>query len=241
MNDALDAWKNRFMSKMIPSLWGTEGSGRGNPGSPPLPAGHPSRMEVSLRRTRAGVGVPLRPTLRFFEDAKRVRAVPYAWQIEDTNVAWIDPEINVIITNAPGTTRFWAETEDGRLRSGPIDLEVVSVRSIEIQPSRLELPAASRSSLLALCEFHDGTHADDISLIWTESDTSIARVSAAGLVYGANPGQTEVTAGDDRCSSSRPCLVFVGSPREGSGGRGGQGFPRILVSGTAGIPRQARR
>ena len=232
MNDALDAWKNRFMSKMIPTLWGAEGSGRGNPGSRPLPVGRPTRIEVSLQHTRAGVGVPLRPTLRFFEDAKRVRAVPYAWQVEDTNVAWIDPEINVVITNAPGTTRFWAETEDGRLRSGAIDLEVVSIRSIEIQPSRLDMPAGSRSSLSALCELHDGTQANDISLIWTESDASIARVSAAGLVYGANPGQTEVTAGDDRCSSGSPGLVVVGPPREGSGGLGGQGFPRILVSGT---------
>ena len=231
MNDALDAWKNQFMSKMLPSIWGTEGGGRGNPDSIPLPAGHPTRVEVSLRRTRAGVGVPLRPTLRFFEDAKRVRAVPYAWQIEDTNVAWIDPEINVVITNAPGTTRFWAQTEDGQLRSSPIDLEVVAIRGIEIQPSRLELPTASRSSLSALCELQDGSQADDISLIWTESDPAIARVSATGLVYGANPGQTEVTAGDDRCSSTTPCLVSIGPAREGDGGLGGQGFPRILVSG----------
>ncbi len=71
-----------------------------------------------------------------------------------------------------------------------------------------------------------------VYLVWNESNPNVARVSASGLVFGFVPGETEVTAGDDKCLAKNPAIVrVVPGQGRGRGDKRGQGFPLVLVSG----------
>ncbi|MGH8542349.1 MAG: Ig-like domain-containing protein [Gammaproteobacteria bacterium] len=232
MNEALDRWKNRFLNEMMQGLWGGDGDGP-EPPNPPLPRGVPARLELSLTHNRAGIGVAIRASLRFFDrDGRRIRAVPCRWETDDANVAWVEGELGVINTFAPGNVRLSAESIATGVLSNPVQLEVVEIRGIRIEPPRLTLAAGSRDRLRAVCRLENGFETDAIYLVWTESNSHIARVSASGLVFGFLQGETEVTAGDDRRMADEPSRIIVTSGEgTGRGNQRGRGFPLVLVSG----------
>jgi hypothetical protein len=232
MNEALDEWKNHVLSELMEGLWGIGTDIGQPPPPPPLPKGKPARIEIALSHEKAGVGVAFRPTIKFFDkDLRRISAVPYRWVSDDNNVALVDEELLIINTFRHGSTEIHAETLDGRVKSNRVPLEVVRIRRIRIQPEETEVPAGSRKSLEAICTLADGTETSGVYLLWTESNNSIARVSASGIVYGFAPGETEVTTGDDKCEADKPVRVKV-TPQgaRGPGDRHGKGLPRILVS-----------
>ena len=237
INEALDKWKNQFMANYLQGLWGGAGVGTGTPPPPPpLPTGVPKSIEVGLSHGLSGVGVSFRPTLKFFDrDGRRIRPTPYRWVSDDTNVAWVDADLNIVSTFAPGTTKLSAETLDGKLKSESIALEVVKIRKVRLTPDELSIPVGSRRTVVAECELSSGEVVSDIYLIWFEATPSIAQVSAAGHVYGHSLGTTEVTAGDDKCMAEAPVKVTVTEPETGGEG-GGRGLPRILVSGVDNDP-----
>src|SRR5207249_3075987 len=137
-----------------------------------------------LSHRMAGIGVSFRPTLHFFDDrGKAIRPVPFRWISEDTNVAMVDEELMVINTFAHGETQIWAETADGKIRSNKVPLEVVRILEITIAPEKVDLPLGSRRSLQAVCRLASGETTADAYLVWTESNPTIAKVSASGLVF----------------------------------------------------------
>lgn len=230
INEALDRWKNRFLDEMMRGLWGP-GDGPPPP-PPPLPSGKPARIELSLSHRCAGVGVAFRPSLKFYDGAgKRIRPVPYRWVSEDTNVAMVDEDLLVVNTFSLGRTTIYAEAADARLASNKAPLDVVQIEEIRISPQEVEIQSGSRVSLEAVCRLAGGEVTSDVYLEWVESDSSVARVSSAGLVYGFQPGQTQVTTGDDRCTAKEPCTVKVTPGRgAGRGDQRGRGYPLVLVS-----------
>jgi hypothetical protein len=238
MNEALDRWKNQFMSKYLQGLWGPQGTVNPPPPPPPLPTGTPRRIEVSLSHPRSGVGVSFRPTIKFFaSDDSRIRPTPYTWRSDDTNVAWVDNELNVVTTFTAGSTEIWAETLDGRVASNPVPLEVVRVRQVELSPLDLNVPVGSHRTVDAKCHLSNGEVDSDIYLIWFESDPTVAQVSAAGQVFGHNLGATEVMAGDDAVMADQAVQVRVVEAKDGGDGdKRGRGFPKILVSGVDADP-----
>jgi hypothetical protein len=231
MNEALDQWKNRFLSEILQGLWGS-GEGGGQTQRDHLPSGKAERIEVSLSHSMAGVGVAFRPALKFYDAAGRqIRPTPFRWVSDDNNVAMVDQELMVINTFSCGQTRILAQTLDGRLRSNSVPLEVVRIVEIQITPANLKLAAGTRSKLEALCRLASGQTTSAIYLVWTESNKTVARVSASGLVFGFWPGQTEVVAGDDRCLAGQPATVTVeASQGRGRGDKAGRGYPRVLIS-----------
>ncbi len=231
MNAALDRWKNQFMERMLTGLIGRNGDGPPPP-PPPLPTGTPARLQLDLTHQLAGVGVSFRPNLRFLDkNGQRIRPIPFRWQSTDPNVALVDENLNVISTFSFGTASLYAETLDGRLRSNEVELGVVHIHDIGIQPEEVEVRSGGRQQLQALCQLADGRVLSSVYLVWTEDNPSVARVSAAGLVFGHEPGQTTVTAGDDHCLSRHPArITVVPSPGGGGDDRRGRGYPRILVS-----------
>ena len=199
MNQALDEWKNQFLEGLLSGLTGGLGPGPPPP-PPPLPVGIPVSMNLDLTHQRAGVGVSFKPIIKFFDvSGQRIRPVPYRWISTDTNVAMVDEDLLVINTFSFGTTTLYAETLDRSLRSNESTLEVVHVHDILIQPEEVEVRVGGRQQLNAICQIADGTTSRDVYLVWTEDNPSILRVSAAGMVFGHEPGQTTVTAGDDHC------------------------------------------
>jgi hypothetical protein len=231
INEALDRWKNQFLNSMF-------GGGKGNgPGTTPpgpvrLPAGKVARVVIGLSHNKAGVGVTFKPSIEFYDAANaRVRPVPFQWISDDTNVALVDDELGVLNTFAIGTTTISAQTLDGRVTSDKVALEVVHIQEIEITPNSISLPAGSRRSLQARCSLVNGEQSDGVYLEWMEDNSKVARVSAAGVVFGFEPGECKVSAGDNHTMAKSPAIVKVG-PAEGKAGSNGKGrsYPRILVS-----------
>lgn len=231
MNAALDEWKNQFLEGMMRGMWG-EGKGGHTGGNGLLPVGDLARIALSTSHSQAGVGVSMRPRLKFFDaGGNRIRSVPFTWVSTDPNVAWVDEDLLTINTFAFGTTEIYAETLDGRLRSNRVPLQVVHIYEIRIEPQEVELPAGSRRGFRAECTLSSGQQTRDVSLIWDVDNESIARVSSSGLVYGFEPGDTQVYAMDDHCLSPDPALVtVVAAEGRGQGDSIGRGYPRVLVS-----------
>lgn len=233
INTALDRWKNQFIDEFMDGFLGdNDGDVRSRNRTTRLPSGTPARMVLTTSHSRAGVGVSLKPTLKFFdEDGKRVRPVPYKWNSSDTNIALVDEDLLMINTYSTGTTIIQAELLDGTLQSNSVLLEVVHIHEITIEPQNVELPAGSRRGFTAGCTLSSGELTSDVYLVWDVDDNSVTRVSSSGLVYGFCEGSTKVYAMDDHCLSSNPAIVKV-TPAIGQGGNGdrGRGYPRILIS-----------
>lgn len=231
MNAALDRWKNELLDKVLTDAEGPGRDGGGGGPEPPLPlpAGEAARIDVSLTFYRAGVGVVLRPALRAFNAAgEQIRPPAVMWNSDNPVVATVDEDLRVINTFQTGVARLQCETFDGQITSNSVSLEVVEIASISLAPEQLEIPVGSRRHIVATCRLTSGEEAEDVALVWSESEPSIARVSAAGMVFGFTPGRTDITAADERCSATNSVATTV-VPAE-DGGSSGRGYPRVLVS-----------
>ena len=235
MNQALDRWKNNFIKTLVT---GAFGPGGGPPPHTPLPGGTPSRLELTVSHPRLGIGVAIRPAIRFYDaQGRQVRGTPFRWVTEDPNIAYVDDDLMLVNSFACGSTVIYAETVDTKLESNRVTIEVVKIRSIEITPHEVDISVGGRTQLSATCTLSNGEAVSDVALVWTESNSSVARVSAVGGVYAASPGIAEVIAGDDRATASSPAVVTVtempddSGGKKGTGGNRGRGYPLILVSG----------
>lgn len=233
INEALDKWKNKFLSDVLKGQMGDQ-NGTGSDAPPqPFPVGTPTRIELTVTNPRLGRGVSIRPTLKFFdENNNRIRPVPFHWISEDTNIALVDEDLHVINAFSYGHTLIYAETLEGRLRSNRVTVEVVPIVKIRIVPDRIEVPVGGRAKLQALCTLRDGSEVNDVSLIWQENTPEIARVSPAGQVFAFGVGQTQVTVGDDGVQAETPGVITVTeASNQGDGNKNGKGLPRVFVSG----------
>ncbi len=232
INEALDRWKNRILKELVQGAWG--GAGERDIEPPiPLRPGRPSRIEVSLTHKLAGVGVAFRPRIRFFDcEGERIAPVPFRWVSDDNNVAMVNDELSVVNTFSPGRTSIYAQTINDSLKSNRVQLEVLRIVKIRIDPVEVELSVGGRRKLDAVCKLKDGREVRGVCLVWMAANNEIAGVSSAGSVFGFAPGETSISAGDDSCMSENPALVRVTlGGTKGDGDKAGGGFPRILVSG----------
>jgi len=231
INEWLDQWKNQFMSELMQGFYGP-GEDEAPRRTRLLPTGTPASVQIVCTNDLAGVGVYFRPKVKFFDaQGRRIRPVPYKWLSTDNNVAMADEDLMQIQTFSPGQTRLSAMTMDGKLKSNEIPLEVVQIQEIRVVPQEVTLQAGSRCRLEAICTLAKGAEATGVNLTWLEDDSSVARVSSSGMVYGASIGQTKVTAVDDSCKSDVPALVRVTAGKDsGRGEHRGKAKPIILVS-----------
>jgi hypothetical protein len=232
MNAFMNRWKNKLLKKMMIGIGGSGGQQGTGGSSQPLPAGKCRHIEINMPYARAGIGVVFRPLLRFYDgNGAQIRTVPYRWVSEDPNVALVDDELNILNTFRCGRTFIHAETDDGKVKSDKMKLTVENIKAISIEPCVLEVSAGGRSSLSATCTFANGSIGSDVCLTWAEENTSIARVSATGSVFGASIGETTVIAGDDKCECTQPAQIRVVEPTKAGKTGSGSGYPQILVSG----------
>ena len=231
INESLDRWKNKFLNELLHGLWG-HGPGEDSPPRLLLSSGKAARIELALSHQKAGIGVAFRPILKFFDaSGKHIRAVPYRWVSEDTNVAMVDEDLLIINTFSYGQTIIYAETMDNKLQSNKVPLEVVRIRDIRINPPLLEVEVGSRAKLEAICSLADGVETNDLYLVWTEGNDNVAKVSSAGLVFGFAPGETDVTCGDDKYEAKeRAKIKVIPGTGRGKGEHRGRGYPLVLIS-----------
>jgi hypothetical protein len=230
INAALDNWKNQLLDDVLGEDEGQgDGGGQGpTPRPSPLPEGDVARIELSLPFYRAGIGIAMQPKLSAFDASDQpVRPPAVTWTSSDESVATVDDSIRVVTTASSGRTVLHCETFDKRISSNTVTLEAVEIESITLDPAVIDLPAGSRRRIAAMCKLASGEVASDIALAWSENDPSIARVSAAGSVFGFTQGATDVSAFDDRVAADNVVTVNV-SPAEDEGG--GRGYPRVQIS-----------
>lgn len=164
INEVLDKWKNRFLNELMKGLWGIGPIGPPPP-PPPLPTGIPERLELSVSYNKAGLGISIRPALKFFDkDGRRIRPVPYRWVSEDTNIAMVDEDLMLINTFSYGETMIYAETLDGKKFSNKVPLEVIKIHEINIEPSEIEIPSGSRFKFNAICKLPKGKEYSNVYL-----------------------------------------------------------------------------
>jgi hypothetical protein len=231
VNNLLNEWKNQFLKDMGV---GITGSGDG-PGTPikkkHLPNGIVAKIKLDLPYKAAGVNISFKPHLEFFDsEGNRVRSIPYRWNSSDWNVATVDDQILTITTHAPGDTEIWAETLSGdKISSNKVILRVEKIKSIRLDPPKLQIPAGQRRIVKAYATLQDGREIDDVYLMWEVNDPKVATVSSIGMVYGVSIGNTEVTAFDDNCMAALGTLVEI-CQSIGVGGGDGTAYPQILLS-----------
>ncbi len=232
LNEALNAWKNRFLERAFGGVGAGAQDGTAINPPPPsrLPRGEPARLVLALNHTEAGQGVTFKPSLEFFDaSGNRIRSVPYTWESSDWPVATVDSDLNLITTHSPGTTTISAICRDSGLRSNSVILEVLDIRSIDLSPTEVEVRTGSRQPITATIYTRDGRHWQGGYLIWTEDNREIVSVGSSGMVFGLTPGKTTVVAGDNQAIAVTPTLVTVIKANE-TAEDGGSGFPRILLS-----------
>ena len=228
MNDALDAWKNQFLERITGDGTGSEDGAGPDRERSRLPEGQAVRVEMQLSRSDAGIGVPIRPTLHFFDrNGERVRAVPYRLVSSGPAIAEVDPNLNIVTTRSPGTARLHAEAIESGIASNSVDLRVLDIRVIRLEPTELALLVGSRAAVHSICELVDRTESIDPYLVWAENDSTIVGVSPAGSVFAFSPGITSVTAGDDRATADHEVRIVVTAAADGEGGKR---YPKILIS-----------
>jgi hypothetical protein len=234
MNEALDHWKNQFLSEI----------GIGNKGEPPppppprpsLPRRPPTRVKVRLQHDYAGRHVTFKPRIEFYDQTgASVAAVPYIWHTSDPDVAAVDTDSLTITTRQPGKAELWAETvhtngRDSSVTSNRVVIDVLDIGQLEVLPTEANITAGGFASLTAIAILRTGQRKSGLFVNWHERDPAVAKVSPAGVVSGLAEGATLVTASDAHCRSGE-VPIRVRAPIDGD-----KGFPKILLSEIDGDP-----
>ena len=212
INHVLDRWKNRFLDDA--NFFAGQVPGTTDQPSPPpprpLPQNEATAVAVQSHYPKAGVGVWLRLPV-VFRDAtgKRVAPPAYEWRSSDWAVATVDSQGGAV-THTPGVVDLWVETVDGRLRSSPIQIQVIDTVEARIETATLETPAGRFHQLDVHVKDREGDIHDDVFMTWVQDDSSVVSVSRTGKVIGRKVGATAVYAMDEQCiNSPGACHVTV--------------------------------
>ncbi|WP_170863207.1 Ig-like domain-containing protein, partial [Pseudozobellia thermophila] len=115
------------------------------------------------------------------------------WTSSDTSIATVS-DTGGVSAVSPGTATITATTVDGGFTdTSEITVNAVSVpvTGIVVEPPTVNLTVGETVELTADVE---PVNADDPSVTWTSSDTSIATVSDTGEVSAVSPGTATITA-----------------------------------------------
>lgn len=114
------------------------------------------------------------------------------WTSDDTSVATVSTA-GLVTAKKAGSATITAKTKNGV--SGTCKVTVtdtaVAVTGVTVSPATASVEVGFKRQFTATVL---PANAADKSLTWTSSDTSVASVSASGLVYGYRAGTTTITA-----------------------------------------------
>ena len=120
------------------------------------------------------------------------------WTSTNTAVATISstfPTAGLATGLTAGTTTITAAS--GSISSSPVTLTVTNENAtgLSITPSNPNLPLDQTQQMTATATFSDGSSQDVTDIVtWSSGTTSIATVTASGLVTGRNLGMSVITA-----------------------------------------------
>lgn len=245
-NAKLDEFKNKF----LPSDDGTGGGGAGNSGGRRgrtrevhwgTTADH---IDLSLPQGEFRLASGLQLHLRHFLAASVMDAEgnpvreSLAWHSSDPTVARFTSG-DLLIAKGKGIAEIWASVNVGRgqtLESTRVPMQVVLVDHVLLTPRKLSVKLGERSAIVAEVTDDEGRRFTDVLLNWRHEadDPMIVRIGPRGTVTGTRIGKTVIHAGgvgpgDIEVWSRIPVEVDV--EENPSLPRGGDGFPRLLVTG----------
>ncbi len=117
-----------------------------------------------------------------------------AWTSSNTSVAAVDASGRVT-TVAPGTTSISA-TSEGQTGSATLTVLPVPVATVSISGASSLTPGAT-AQLSATIRDVNGAMLTDRTVVWGTSNSSIATVSATGLVSAVAPGTASISASSE--------------------------------------------
>ncbi len=247
-NEKLDEFKNKF----LPNQDGAGGGGGGvGPGGRRQRTTRtndwgttPAQIELSeppggILRLACGVELHLKHLLDAMAvdgDGKPVKCA-LQWHSNDPTIVRIASG-DLLAGRCKGATEVWATTSAGRttLESPHVKVEVVLVDHVLLTPRKLAVMLGKRESIIAEVTDDDGNRSTDVLLNWRHEadDQLIVRLGNRGTVTGTRIGRTAVLAGGVGTGgvevwSRIPVDVEVVMNPDLQ--KGGEGFPKLLVTG----------
>jgi hypothetical protein len=114
------------------------------------------------------------------------------WNSLDPVVAGVSGH-SIIRAFAPGATQMRATSGAASLTL-PLMVESDPIRDIEVDPSDVTLPMGSQMKLEAVVHDWDGERLEDRAVLWSSSDSNIARVDFDGIVEAIMRGGAVISA-----------------------------------------------
>lgn len=145
---------------------------------------------VSLPPSKTmGVGTSTVLTAEIIPDYATNKKI--TWKSSDTSIATVSSDGKVTAKNKVGTCRITITAEDGGHTATCIVNVVIPTTSVKLSKTTLSLASGASSTLTATVA---PSNATDKKITWESSDTSVATVTAAGVVTGRAGGRATITA-----------------------------------------------
>ena len=193
---------------------GDDSVGPGPPAPPPPPP-PPPPMPASVTVTPAGttlsaLGATVQLSAEVRDQNRRVMAAAVvAWSSGNASVATVDAT-GLATAAANGTATITATAGSA---SGTAEVTVAQeVRTVAVTPAADTLAAGDTLRLAAEALDANGHPVEDAVFSWASSDSSVARVDAAGLVTGVGAGAVVIEAASAGVSGGAELVVTPRGP-----------------------------
>lgn len=158
------------------------------------------------------VQVPLRSTRQFSavaesEDSVAIPEAQVLWELADSAIASFDTATGVLTGKALGTTTLTARLAG--ITPAVWTIQVVA-GDITIDPARVGLLVAQRTTLAALLREPDASGSRTPGIKWSSDRSDVASVRENGLVEAMAPGHAVVTATTPWGKKSQADVFVVG-------------------------------
>lgn len=119
-------------------------------------------------------------------------SAPVRWTSSDTTRAIVEAD-GTVTGSTEGEVTLMAEV-GGATAQATVNVLAASVASITITPTVNTVPVGSTTQLTATARTASGRRIEDAVFTWSSSNTSVATVSASGLVTGVARGVATISA-----------------------------------------------
>ena len=164
-------------------------------------------LQPSTATLSAGQGTTLTATVKDVNGTV-VTDRSVVWTTSNAAVASVT-QGGAVTALAAGTATISA-TSEGSSGSATVTVIPAPVATVTLQPSSVTLQRTMTTTLIATPRDASGNALTGRTVTWSSSDTSIARVSSAGVVTAVNLGAAVVTATTEGKSASASVTVATG-------------------------------
>jgi len=231
--DDLLAAVQRMLDKRMEDRWPTMSAAIAAANATPPGLDGPVREQLELFAAQAA-GITVSPWFDIVREGTRERlnvlvvdaggrvlpARRVEWKSSDAVVAGVSADSR-LEAFAPGSTYMTAMCGAAEVTL-PLAVESDPIRDIEVDPAEATLPGGGRLKLESVMHDWDGARLDDRAVLWSSSDSAVARVLSDGTVEGITRGTAVITASSGGKAATANITVsetLTGRPRGGGAAR----------------------